>query len=545
MQAAEPIGIALSLNDLGNKVAFSLKTNEQTLDIIKDNIYKLTIHNGQTLKAIDITFDNQLELVRLINYDDLVTGINIFTLFDNQNNPLLERLFFKYEGISSIETKTVSYEKQEDSLALKIPISNLDPKHLHGFSISVLPKDTKSYKHHHNMFSYIYLQPYLNGYVESANYYFTNINRKKKYELDNLLLTQGWSSYHWNTIFNSAPEPIYTFENGISFTGHINKSKIKKILLLPFEKHNFEIIDIAENKNTFNTTGLFPQDFEKVRIGGIRGNEKLKNANIYLQFLPSKIPDLDKYLKVLPLKQHLVLNTTTIQPFLETSWSSVEQLDEVVLNYRTSQTKIERLKRTSHGNVDVFDNSKRQRYHDFTSYISSKGFRVNKTGDQLSIINTSAPSSGNRTPLIYLDNMLLSDFSLLFNFNMTIVDYIIIDKSGMGEGIRGASGVIKIHTNPNVRFDEKGHYKPFQEIEIPLTFSKPKRFYAPKYLYYQSQFYKEFGVIDWFPNCKIDTDGNINLTIKTPKVSEIALHIEGTANDGSFISEVKYIATEQ
>src|SRR5690606_18477190 len=112
-------------------------------------------------------------------------------------------------------------------------IKNINLEKTQNFSVSILPKNTKSYKHHQNSVSALYLQPYLKTPVENASYYFTNIDRKKKYELDNLLITQGWSSYNWTSIFNNPPKAIYNFETGISFKANLNNSSGSKYILYP------------------------------------------------------------------------------------------------------------------------------------------------------------------------------------------------------------------------------------------------------------------------------------------------------------------------
>ena len=40
------------------------------------------------------------------------------------------------------------------------------------------------------------------------------------------------------------------------------------------------------------------------------------------------------------------------------------------------------------------------------------------------------------------------------DINMSEMDYVIIDKQGVGEGMRGANGVIKIFTDPQLRTRE-------------------------------------------------------------------------------------------
>ena len=147
-------------------------------------------------------------------------------------------------------------------------------------------------------------------------------------------------------------------------------------------------------------------------------------------------------------------------------------------------------------------------------------------------------------PIIYLNNMVIDneDHRFLMDLDMTTVDYIIVDKQGLGEGIRGSNGVIKIFTNNQLRTREyEVQLEPGQEVEVPLSFEPQKKFYAPKYEEYTSEFFKAFGVIDWFGNCTLAADGTLKLKIKDTKNDALKVFIEGTANDGSFISEVRTI----
>ncbi len=536
---AEIRGITLSLNYLKNRVILRFVTNANTLDFIKNKIYHLTIHNGSEIKASDVIFTDNEEILQFINYDDLFSGLNVFTLFDEQNNPLLERLFFKYDGIQLIETGEVSYEKEGDSIMVSIPIKGIDSSQINHFSVSVLPEGTKSYRHDHNIISYTYLQPYVRGFVENANYYFTDITGKKKYELDNLLLTQGWSSYSWNTIFNNPQNNNYTFETGIGFKANVNATKTGKFILYPISNNGLEIFDVNDTIKTFEKNGLYPFDGETLKFSEISKNKSAKKSGLYLQFSPSKIPDLDKYTKFLPLKENVFFNSKSSQPLLETSWSEFEQLDEVIITVNKEKERIEKLKNSSWGSVAVFDDKKRNMYMDFASYIRTQGFTVDQNFGELKIYSNRGLQR--IQPTIYIDDRLLFYNDELSYYKLDFVDYIIVDKSGFGEGFRGAGGVIKIYTDPKIGYENNSYGSVFQDIEIPLTFTSPTKFYAPKYSSYTTSFYKEYGVIEWLPNLSADQNGTISFKISNQQANNINLFIEGTANNGSFLSEVKSI----
>ncbi|OUR93929.1 hypothetical protein A9Q87_04265 [Flavobacteriales bacterium 34_180_T64] len=534
----KPNGVTLALSDLGKNVALSFKTNMQSLKNINQKTFKLAIHNGEVIKVTDVKFED-LENIKLISYADLSTGINIFTLFDNNNNPLLERLFFKFEGIKILKSGEGVVTKTYDSLRVKIPVQKLTTAH--NFSVSVLPENTKAYQRHHTIISYTYLQPYVSGYIENAAYYFTDINRKKKYELDNLLITQGWSSYRWNTIFLNPPTNNYPFENGIGFKANINVKKSNQFLLFALKANKGDVFALGDNENMFLKSGLYPTENETINIGEIDTKGRMDEPNMYLQFVPSKIPNYTRRFALINNKTPALTEHTQIQPFTESVLNNTQQLDEVYIEAKREQLRTERLQKQTRGNVEIFDDRTRLHNRSLAQYLSKKGFVANDHQGILSISIRNPLTPNNSTPLVYLDGIQLVDFSFLAKFDMNTVDYIIINRGGLGEGLRGGAGVIKIYTDPNVIYTTQygTNYKAF---DVPLTFSKQKSFYAPKYSYYKSQFFKSYGVIGWTPNCSVDENGNLIFSVFDTNTPHLKLFIEGITQDGQFLVEEKTIS---
>lgn len=542
LPSTESFGITVSLTDLGDKILLNLKTNDPTFQKIKDTPYKLTIHNGSQLKVIDVSFTEKSETSLVISYKNLYAGINIITLFDKDDHPILERQFFNYDGIPLLGASEAIVKSEKDSISISLPIKTINPNLFNNFSISVLPNATQSYNTHQNIISQIFLKPYLKGYIENSGYYFTDVDREKKYNLDLLLLTQGWSSYDWNSIFNHPPSAKFDFENGISFVAKINRSTSKQFLIYPLNNSETIAVEVPENETSFAIKGLLPMADERLAITSVDKRNKANRPNLYLQFSPSKIPSITNFSKMQPLKVQTYFVSNSTEPLLYATGRKIEMLDEVVINAERKKERIEKLQNRNHGTVDVLTDAMRESNMDFASYLSSKGFSVYQSGTNLTVKNLRRTTlqSGGSSPIIYLDNMRLSDFSILANYDMSKVDYVVIDRSGLGEGMRGANGVIKIFTNPQLVFKNSTVNNVSQIIEIPLTFRTDKKFYVPLYPTYQNDFFEHFGVIDWFPKLKVDPQGHLNFKVAA-KTSIIKLFIEGIANDGSFFSEIKSI----
>ena len=560
LEKAENKGIALTMNDLENKVAISFRTNKNTLSEIKKKKFTLAIHNGSILKKIEVYFGNSLEVLKIINYEDLNPGINIFTLFNENNQPVLERLFFKYDGIKLLASGNHQILNSRDSITVTIPLINIEATEANNFSISVLPEETKSYNPNNNIISATYLQPYINSKVENAGYYFTDISRKKKFELDNLLLTQGWSSYNWNTNFNNPPTALYKYENGIEFRANVNGKNRTEYMMYATENNEMELFELNKDDKDFGAVGLYPMENEEIQFSEVKKNDGIGRPNLYLMFSPSRIPDLNRFDNIALQNEKTFYYFHSGQEILQSSWAKAEELDEVIVKTDKVLSREDKLAISAFGKVKVIDDQIRKSFFFFGDYIRTQGFKVYESMGQLLIFNPRPVTFGQGETIttagtlkgttntsikikpvkVYLDNIPLRSTDLLYKYSMDNIDYITIDKSGTSEGGLGAQGVIKIFTDP-MKAQSKMQRNVSQSVPVPLTFSSPKKFYAPIYSTYNSRSYKNFGVIDWFPNLKLNADGNIQFTLAKPKTKKFKLFLEGTANDGSFISEEKTV----
>lgn len=561
----KPKGIAMSLTPLRDKIALTIKTNEATLPSINKSFFKLAIHNGQELKEIAFKFGESTSEIKVIPTKDIFNGLNIFTIFDANNTPILERLYFNYDGINMSTSKEENVVATTDSISIILPYEINDAKVLNSFSISVLPSQTNSF-HHQNISSQILLQSYLKGYVERAQYYFTNVTPKKQFELDNLLITQGWSSYDWNVIFNTPPEYDYDYENGISYTFNSPEKGNKQLMIYPTLNHSMTLVNLTKENRSYTAAGLFPVEDESVRIREISDEGKALKPNLYLQFDPIKIPELQSNIKPLIIDISDA-KSKDMDLSIATTFKKIEQLDEVVINKKKDYTEIEKLNNRSAGTVEAMDETMIRRYRTIDRYLRDKGFYVqmstnNNSGDFV-ILNNSINSfrerfvedtslagegfspeiaqEGSSIPIVYLDGIILhQNFNLLQNMSLEDIEWIEVNKAGVGGGLRaGGAGLIRIKTRPNFRFKADPDLDVYGTYDIPLKFSVAKKFYIPEYKSYDSNFFNEFGLIDWIPNINLNENGQLEFKIQNRQLKSFKLFIEGIINNGTFISEVK------
>lgn len=531
-------GVNMMLNELRSKVLITLNTNAQTLPIIKGKPYTLMIHNGFKSSTNTLEFNNELSVSMAVEKKGLEPGINIFTVFNEKNQPILERLYFNYDGIASLSAGNTYYRKESDSLAVQIPIKGLSTDEVANLSVSIMPAETKSYNAHHNIHSYTYLQPYVKGYIENARYYFTDITPKKKFELDNLLLTQGWSSYNWSNIFNNPPQQLYDFERGISFKATSTKHKGDgKFILHTSKNHEAQAYVLKDGETTFGDKGFIIEDEDMLEFTEIINESQMRKASLSVQLSPIKVPSIRPKLNMFNYREKTRFEANSSDIVFDQSWEKVEQLDEVVIQANVEKKREEELSRKFGGRVDIFDDEQRTNAIDLATYLNGYGYQTTQNFGRLQIFRWRFGEP--IAPLIYWNGQRVLDFDVFFNFDMRDIDYIAIDLSNKQYDAAQPSpaGSIHIKTDPSIRLKNDKRLKFNQKVGLPLTFTSEKQYYAPKYVYYNTAFFRDYGVIDWVSNVQIDEANTINLKFMDTGTKQIKLYVEGTTNKGKLISE--------
>jgi hypothetical protein len=574
----ESIGVGLSVTSNKDKVIATVATNNRTMEFLKGKPYTLAIHNGDKMQTIDFSFDDKQSISKSFDTNELPGGVTIFTIFNEQGRPVSERIFFNYKNLNMAKAINLATEREKDSTKISLSYSSIEPSEYNQLSVSVLPAETETYNRHQTIISAAYLKPYLNGYVEQAGYYFTDIDGRKKADLDDLLITQGWSSFNWRDIFKSEDMYLYPFEQGINVTANINAKKSDRptYLLHNVGEQEPRLFDVGTNQKAFTAENIFPIGSNKVYFSEVTdlGN---RPSSLYFQVSPTRIPEYELELPVLnpkPLyniKEELKDNAVSFENIENT-----QQLEAVYITGKIdrNRTRTQRLNTFRYGRVKVIDDNATVAFNTLGEYLRYYGFYVDESNGGFSVNsgyfyglrgNTSANVStvgggGNLnagtgdtgggseedTPTltrvntnpkvtIFFDDFPMVDTSFLHQYPLIYIDYIEINRRGFGEGVRGSSGVIKVYsknTSSIVRLKDNS----VQELKLPLSFAANKEFYVPKYQNIRDDFYRKYGVVDWKPNVAFNNN-EVNFKIKKQKVP-LKLFVEGILNDGTFISEI-------
>ncbi|XLS30645.1 hypothetical protein ACJD0Z_07415 [Flavobacteriaceae bacterium M23B6Z8] len=531
-------GIVLKvLNTPGAKdVLVSISTNKPTFRVIKSKPYYLLIHKDGESKSSPFVFnESEKEIVLPLTGDFLFKGINTITLFDENRNPIAERMFFNHYDWKNAEASIEVAEVLGDSIILDFKL-NAAVKDTKNLSVSVLPSETRAYNQKQSVFSEFLLKPYLKGYVENPAYYFKDSDRRRKYDLDLLLLTQGWSRYDWNDIFNRNVNPVFEFEKGLTLKGVVNEPDLEKypaVFIDASKYHESRVQDLKDK--TFEVPDLRIETDEEVEVQLVKRNGKLKTQSLYARTQAKLIDD----------------NLSTVHfntPYLYTdelpdlSYGLEDEktvlLDEVNLIGKTKE-KEKRYNDYISGKNDVdVDLEESIKLPFVTDIIRRKGFDVNDdTPGVVKIFSRRRSSIDNQQPpIIYYDGTRLADnFDFLYQLRSSEIERLVVEPFGVSEGSRGAGGVIRIWSRKGSIFEDVERQRDRVLVDNTISYLPVKEYYAPKYAY-NSPLFRYFGVIHWEPELIVDNKGKASFTIPRTGASEINLYIEGMSETGELFS---------
>jgi hypothetical protein len=564
----EDTGIVIQVNNMPrDSVHIAMHANKETLRSIISKEYTLLVHKDGWVRSMPFSFKNNENVTLKIARSRLFNGVNTITLFDGKT-PILERLFFNRKVVKNLSLMIKKTESEKDFSRFSLYLVKNKPRVREAnVSISVLPANTESLNPAQNIFSSFYLKPYVRGEIENPKYYFPNNTRTKINALDALLITQGWSKYDWNSIFSKPPKKrIIT--NGITVKGTVNfpLKGITGMFLHDLKDMPAQYIPLDVDRS-FVVHNLFPEADEKLRFSYVDTKKKFSPPKLYLQYNTKNEAD--------QISENAIIDrsflgkkeifTVPIGFFPD----DAEALSTVVIEGKNdNERKKTRDPMMVRGVETKITNAERMRYPTLNIFLQNSGYDVNEGSVLLGKVAIFArrpatlgglppvnerpkgisppPGSTRVSPLVFVDNIPLTSFEILASLNMANIERIIVDKTGLGYGLRGVGGVIKIFTR-NTPLDAVARIprSSYMMSRPPIGFTKPKQYYQPKYRSYSSETYQKYGAIDWRPNVYIPRRGPSSIVLNHKGADAIHLFIEGVSRDGSLISTRRTITIDE
>ncbi len=202
-------GYVMSLKDEGDKLILEVSSN-----IPNVGEAFLFVHAGHKIEFGSKVLLNNGHGYVSIQKEKLHEGISHFTLFDNDLQPVCERLYFNKAwrsrlAISSQLNAKDYATRKKVTIDIKTRLFDSTPTTA-DLSVSVYKTDSLQKLNSPDILSYLLLSSELKGGIEEPEFYFSDTSEDVSFALDNLMLSHGWRRFKWREILrNDVPEPKY------------------------------------------------------------------------------------------------------------------------------------------------------------------------------------------------------------------------------------------------------------------------------------------------------------------------------------------------
>jgi len=483
-------------------------------------------HDGNVIFSPIVSMADQLATIT-IPKKELTEGILQLSLFSEENKPIAERLAFIYNSEDRVKVQ-LSTEKQVYTKREKVDIqlnSTFNGTPVQGmFSVSVTNNnalkpepETES-----NILSNLLLTSDLIGYIEKPNYYFIEEGPEVIKNMDNLMLTQGWSRILWKNVINNTP-PIIKFqpEKSLGFSGTIVNYGGKpvpntKVTLLSTASGFFTLDTLTDAQGKFNFDRLLFLDDPKFIIQARTAKGKTR-LDVKMDVVPGQIVTKSKNTGDIEINVNEALSAYLKQSNNYFDDQSKRGLLQKVLQLKEVKITQEKPKVKNSQNLNGAGRADAVITAEQLSTCPQLSMCLQGRVAGLIITNGKAylTRNGGRIPMaIVLDGMPLQDADLDF-INVPDIETIEVLKS-IGNtaiyGTNGAGGVLVITTKRGV-----GNFSavptPGLIVFNPKGYSVPKDFYSPKYDVPQPGNTPDFrSTVYWGPQLLSDAAGKTNFT---------------------------------
>ncbi|WP_201977689.1 hypothetical protein [Hymenobacter rubidus] len=180
-----------------------------------ETVFLLGHSRQQTALATRLQLVNgQATLV--VNKGALLAGVSHFTLFNANQQPVCERLYFKPpppQLAISVRPDKAQYTTRE-KVSLALTTTDQQAPLPANLSMAVYRLDSLAARPGPAIDRYLWLLADVRGAVENVDDYFTATGPEAAEATDNLMLTQGWSRFRWEDVLAAKPFEFLAEPNG-------------------------------------------------------------------------------------------------------------------------------------------------------------------------------------------------------------------------------------------------------------------------------------------------------------------------------------------
>ena len=583
----------LSKSSGGQEKRFRLPTAQKTFSV--STSYRNSRHFIQVNKSPDIPeqplyllvhckgeifyFDSWYYQGEFISFsvDQLPSGIIQVVLFDEQMNPISERLIFNKneEQTQFVFSTDKPYYSTREKVTSEIFLTDMDGITLAGnLSIAITDNTDIAIDSLNTITSSLLLTSELRGSIESPSYYLRN-DRNAEYALDHLMMTHGWRRYNIAEVVKGIyMHPTTEYELAKQITGKVQTPLLARPVAngeVSYFSNDGEYDDtVTSSEGIFNFALHYADSTQFfIQSKNQRGREGVEII-VYPEQFP-KVKYAPQSLSLLPpeMEQGNSFSDNTIdflkkaeQRALYDDDVRVINLEEVVISAKRIEKRDEiRLMNPINALSSMTVYRETSEYNHTASNVTNllygiSGVTIRPDGKIfLRRADESLIGEGPEPlPIVLIDGMRMDWDDTLYTIwdsplekvNINDVETIDIFIGGKAAifGAGSSGGAISITTKkPNLNIDRtEGTNTTFI---APLGYQKPVEFYAPKY---DTPEMRLFSIPDyrttifWKPDLIVSDYGKASFEFYTADFpTTYSVVIEGLSEEGDIIRHIETI----
>ncbi len=556
-------GYALAVNnDLAKQIFVQAFASDDL--VAGQEINLLLQRNANIFYASKSKFEKN-EIVFSIPRDSIPAGVIQVTLFSSKMQPLAERTIFNSSEIALLPI-TLSSDKEtyrpKDKATVRINVGHdADTNRIAALSAAVIDLGKVPINEHRdgNILASLLLNSDIKGYIETPEYYFEDTDAVKMRQLDNVMLTQGWSRVNWSDLTaGKTPAITYHPEQDLRISGLVTKRDGKTpvpkatVTILSTSDVGAVIDTVTGADGRFNFDRLLFYDNTKFVVQA-RDEWGRRNVEVQLDETPGQQVTRNRN-----APDATVNVNQSISAYLKNTQEQFEEMEKYGLKERTillEEVKVTREAEKSKVRHSSNLNGPGRADQVITADEMMMGcvtLDICLQGRLMGVVFRSGVPYSTRSfdqPMqIVLDGMFLEPeaLSMINPFDVETVEVLRRIENTAIYGMRGGGGVIIITTK---RGDSGGYnrdlYTPGIATHSPQGYYEVREFYAPDYSAPVDSLdgMKDLRTtIHWMPHIVTDEKGSATFEFYTAEDrGTYRIMVEGLDVDGRLARAVHYI----
>jgi hypothetical protein len=259
----EKEGVSLQVNRQGDEWVFDIHTN------LEKPLGMTIMHEGVTSRFAQI----KNEIIKIKN-EELKSGINQVTIFDEEGRVWADRLFFVTKPELTKPTIAVTGLKEEYGpfepveLDVKCHMSNGNAP-FEGTGVSLAVRDAVRQDNTFdsgNIMTEMLLSSEIKGFVPQPEWFFEKDDEEHRRALDLLMMTQGWRRFAWREMaLPGAWDITHPAEQSQMVTGTVNRYYVENPNTYDRDPYALYIAELSEHYS--NMENLSTQDTPVMETG--------------------------------------------------------------------------------------------------------------------------------------------------------------------------------------------------------------------------------------------------------------------------------------